>query len=593
MKLMTFFLRKHGLIFIFAFAIGLLMAAPTLFAIMKIGSDFRGIYPMLSNDEDQYLAMTREVYDGHYNLGSVYLKEHKDAPYLQQPLAEIIFANIAKFFQISIPKLFAINDFLLPFFGVLILYFLIFALTESGVISGVFSVLYYLLFISQFNRPINPQFSFLFLFAGFIFIWQIINNDKGSLKRVLIFNLLLALDFGIAFYIYPFVWSSIFVVYCLTLFTLSVKEKEITYFLKNFLAFIVPSAIFSIPYILNLKRAILDANYTDQNLRFGFFTTHWPHAYFNVSLMIICLIILYFIGKVSNVKRKIFSYCLAFAGIILNWQNIITGKAFSFSMHYYWVVVLFLFLIFSVCMAYIWNNYKNKSLNWRDFVAIFLILIFLGELFYKERGGANFGFSGLINSIDVTQFRNLQKLSGVAEWFEENSPRDSAVLSLGKHYYWFIPAYTYNNNFQNANAGLFLISDDELENRWAIQNFFKNGIDAKYIEKHSVEIWADKFIEKYQHQKIKNKILSLTGIRKADASIIFIPKEYIDRVLSKIAFYRKQGFKKSLKQYSVDYILLDKSDAEYGFLSENFSEYQFLLQVADIENNLIFKVVNK
>lgn len=588
---MTSFLKKHGFIFIFAFAIGLLMVAPTISAIIKIGPDFKGVYPMLSNDEDQYLAMTREAYDGHYNFGSVYLKEYKNAPYLQQPLAEIIFSGIAKFFQISIPKLFAINDFLLPFIGVLILYFLIFALAESRLIAGFFSALYYLLFISQFNRPINPQFSFLFLFLGLLLIWKIINNEQENQKKAPGLNCLLAGVFAIAFYIYPFVWSSIFVVYCLALFAFAIKKREIMFFFKNFLFFIIPATILSIPYILNLGRALKDINYIDQNLRFGFLSTHWPHAYFNVSLMVIGLIVLYAVGKNMNYKQIIFSYCLAFAGIILNWQNVLTGKAFSFSMHYYWVVVLFLFLIFSICAAHIRDNYKNKLLNWRNIAAIFLILISLGGLFYKERGKDIFNFRNLVNSVVLADFRKNQKLADVAEWFEKNSPRDSSVISFGGNHHWFITSYTSNNDFQNANAGLFLISDDELENRWVIQNFFKKEINAQYIEKHNVEIWANKFIEKYQNQKIKNKILYLLRIKMTEDPLILVPEEYIDRVLQKIDFYRKLGFAKSLKQYSVDYILFDRNDNEYGFLSESFEKSPFLSRVAGIENHLIFKIV--
>lgn len=585
------FLKRHGLALIFACTIGLLIIWPTFSAIRQIGPDFKGIYPMLSNDEDQYLAMTREAYDGHYNFGSVYLKEHKDVPYLQQPLAEIIFSGTAKFFNKSVPALFAVNDFALPFIGVLTLYFLMLSLTESGIIAGFFSALYYFLFISQFNRPINPQFSFLFLFLGLQLIWKIMNNEKRSLKKFLILNFALSAVFGTAFYIYPFVWSSIFVVYCLALLSLSVRFHEIKYFFKNFLAFAVPAAIFTVPYILNLRRAAMDANYLEQNLRFGFLTTHWPHAYFNVSLMVLSLIVLYLIGKDANSNRKIFGYCLALAGVILNWQNVLTGKAFSFSMHYYWVAVLFLFIIFSICAAILVNNHKNNLLRRRDLLVIFLILISSFSLLRKERGAGPIDFSMLSGSVDSAQLRDIQSLAGVSDWFEKNSPKDSAVMSFGKDYYWFIPAYTSNNDFQNANAGLFLISDDELENRWAIQNFFRKGIDEEYVKRHNVEIWANKFIEKYQNEKIRNKILNLIWLGKSEDSIIFMPAEYADRILMKLERYRKAGFEESLKQYSVDYILLDKNDAEFGFLADKFKAAPFLSLEAEIENHLVFKIV--
>lgn len=583
--------KKHGFILIFALAIGFLAVYPTISAVMAIGDDFKGIYPMLSNDEDQYLAMTREAYDGHYNFGSVYLKEHKSAPYLQQSLAPIIFASTAKIFQISVPKLFAVNDFLLPTAGVLILYALLFAVTASRFASGLFSVLYYVLFLAQFNRPINPQFSFLFLFLGLFLIFKIISGEDTGHKKSRTLNFLLAAVFGIAFYIYPFVWSSIFVVYCLSLSAIAVKNKNPDGFIKNFTAFIIPAGIFSIPYILNLKQAAADINYLDQNLRFGFLSTHWPHAYFNVSLMLIGLTAVYLAGDRLNVRGKIFGYSLAFSGIILNWQNVLTGKAFSFSMHYYWVVALFLMIIFASCAAILRRNYKDGNFSRRNFAVIFLMLISLTGLLYKERAGVMSYLPGSADSADLTRLRNLQTLSPVAEWFEKHSDKDSAVLSFGKDYQWFIPAYTANNNFQSANAGLFLISDDELENRWAIQNFYKKGITAEYVKSHNVEIWANKFIERYQNEKIRNKIMNLVGLGRPDDLIVLIPEEYAAGVLAKVDFYRNQGFEKSLRQYSADYILLDKNDPEYGFLADIFRKNPTLSLTTEIENHLIFQTV--
>jgi len=587
---MAVFFKKHRQIFILAFTIGLLVVAPTLSAILQVGSDFKGIYPMFSNDEDQYLAMTREVYDWHYNFGSVYLKEHKESPDLQQPLAEIIFAEMAKIFNISIPTIFAINDFLLPFVGVIALYFLLFGITKSAAVSSIFSSGYYMLFLYWFNRPINPQFSFIFLFLGLLVIWKIIENTEKSLKQYAGWNMLLTVIFGATFYIYPFVWSSILVVYCLMLFLLVITERRVGHYVKNFLCFAVPASVFSIPYVISLQKAALDPNYRDANLRFGFIFNHWPGAYFNVLLMLVCLIVLFLATKKITERRVLFGYSAAFAGIALNWQNVITGKAFSFSMHYYWVIALFIFLIFSICVSILRDNYKNSLLNYRGIFAIFLMLAMLSGLAYKERDSMRFGLVGFMNPLNIEELKDQQRLADVADWFDKNSIHDSAILSLGKNYHGFIPTYTYNNDFQNANSGLFLISDDELENRWVIQNFFSPNIDREYVEKHSVEIWANKFIEQYQSQANRNKIISFfIGTKQAEAE--FIPQEYINRVLAKVNFYKTLGFGKSLKQYSVDYILLDTNDAEYGYLAETLKQMPFLALVASIENHLIFKVV--
>lgn len=583
-------LRAHWSIFPIAFIIGLLIVAPTISAIWQTSQDFRGIYPMFSNDEDQYLSMTREVYDGHYNFGSVYLKEYKDAPYLQQPLAEIIFAELSRISGISIPALFAVNDFVLPFFGVIMLYALIFSISGSGAASLLFSSGYYLILNYWFSRPINPQFSFIFLFVGIFLIWKILGAERKDFKEYAWLNFILALNFGSAFYIYPFVWSSILVVYCLMLASLVCADTEkLGYYFKNFLTFVIPAGLLAVPYILNLQRAVTDPSYHDQNFRFGFLLTHWPHAYFNVALMILSLAVLVISG-IRIGKRAVFAYVLALGGIILNWQNVITGKAFSFSMHYYWVVVLFVFLIFAICLDFLKTLYVSGGFRRRQIVAMFLMVISLGIIFYREQNSIA-GIFKFMSPLNIEEFRKSQSFSAVANWLNKNSEKDSVIYSVGRNYVQFIPIYTHNNDFYNSNSGLYLISDDELENRWVIHNFFKKDIDSDYVIKHNVEIWANKFIERYQNEKIKNKLLGLVGLGTVDDSLVFMPKEYVDRVLSKVNFYRNIGFEKSLAQYGADYVLLDRDDPEFGYLADEFKYARFLVLSAEIENHLIFKVV--
>ena len=581
--------RTHWRIIPAAFAVGLLIVAPTVSAIRQINPDFKGIYPMFNNDEDQYLSMTREAYDGHYNFGSVYLKEHKGAPYLQQPLAEIIMAEMARISRISIPALFALNDFVLPAVGVTALYFLIFAVSGSGSAALIFSSGYYFVLNYWFNRPVNPQFSFIFLFLGLFLIWKIFGEGTRSLKEYVRLNILLAIDFGIAFYIYPFVWSSILVVYCLFAAALAYLRTEgVRYYAGNFLAFAVPAGLFSAPYILNLQRAAADVSYLDQNLRFGFLSTHWPHAYFNVALMFLSLAVLLMSG-IGTGRRGVFAFVLAFSGIILNWQNVITGKAFSFSMHYYWVVVLFVFIIFAICSGFLNVAHVSGGIRPRRIAAILLMTAVMGIISYRERDSIS-GILSFAEPLDIGEFRRVQDFSGVSEWLNANSEKDSVVYSLGGNYIQLIPIYTHNNDFYNPNSGLYMISDDELENRWAIQNILRKNIDAGYIKEHNVEIWANKFIEKYQNQIVRNKLLDiLSGKQSEDPE--FIPQEYIDRVFWKMDFYRNLGFEKSLAQYGADYVLLDRNDPEFGHLSDEFRTSDFLILSVEIENHLIFKTV--
>ena len=589
---MTLFFKRHGLIFVLAFLVGSLIVFPNIFAVNRLGSDFKGIFPAFNDDEFHYLGMIREAYDGHYSLGNVFSGEHKDAPSLTQPLAPIIFAFFAKVFNLSIPATMAINDFISPFAGVLLLYLLLFGLFESRVIAGSFSVLYYLFFISLFSRPVNPQFSFLFFYLGLFFIWKIISDKEITLRRLALFNFGLAVVFGIVFYIYPFVWTSILAVYGLALLFLVLKEKRAIFYLKGLLFFAAPVALASIPYVLNLKRAMADPNYLDTFLRFGFILNHYPSAFLNVALIMSGLAIIYFVSRGADFKQKIFVYSLALAGVALNWQNVITGKILSFSPHYYTTIVLFLFIIFAFCVSMIWKNYKENILNAGNYLAVILMAALLIFVF-DHTGGQNWiGYrnSLLVKPGDIAELRELQKLSGLADWFNKNSSKDSVVYSMSNNCDWFVPTYTYNNVYYHCNDGLFLASDDELENKWVIQNFFTEGITGDYIERENMSIWTSKFIERYQNEAVRNKILNFLKIKKDIPASVLVPEEYIDRVLQKVDFYQKMGFEKALEQYAVNYILLYASTDEYPDWAVKLRTYPFLKLVADIEDNLVFEV---
>ncbi|MBU4348516.1 hypothetical protein KJ671_03405 [Patescibacteria group bacterium] len=364
-------LKTHKIIFPVAFIIGLLIVLPTLSAILKLGiSEFQGVYPMFSNDEDHYLAKIQDVYDGHLSSGNPFLKEYKDASSLQQPLAEIILGGTAKILRISVPVLTVINDFLLPFIGVIALYAAVFIFVRSRNIAILTAFSYYFVFIYIFNRPINPQFSFIFLFLSIFLIYKIISTEEGDTKKILKLNFWLAVVFGVEFYTYPFCWTATFVLYFLVLFFLSIRKKRFFHW-KGALLFLITIAVISIPYVLNLKMGFLDLSYVDSNLRFGFIDTRIPSAYFNVGLATMGLVALFFSRKYfKDQKLFIFLSSLGLSGIILNWQNIITGKALSFSMHYYWIVVLFLFLIIAGILSVI----KKEKLSLRVFIVSVLII---------------------------------------------------------------------------------------------------------------------------------------------------------------------------------------------------------------------------
>ena len=79
-------IKSHWPLILTAFVIGFLTVLPNISSILKVGDKFAGIYPMFSGDEEYYLGITKEVYEGNINSGNAFIKEHKK---IQHPIKQI------------------------------------------------------------------------------------------------------------------------------------------------------------------------------------------------------------------------------------------------------------------------------------------------------------------------------------------------------------------------------------------------------------------------------------------------------------------------------------------------------------------------
>jgi hypothetical protein len=578
-------LKRHWGVVILATMVGLAILLPTVLSINKIGlENFKGIYPMFNDDEDYYLTLTKEVYDGHISLSNPYIQEYKEGTYLFPPVPEITYSTFAKLFGIAIVTVSVINDFLLPFISVLLLYFLFFKTTQSSKkIALLLTSIFFIFFINTFSRPISPQFGFIFLLIGLNLIW-IISTNKHDIKKIFLYNLGLGVVFGILVYSYPFYWMTLGVVYTLWTFVIYFIDKDFKYWFKNWLAFFVPALVFFVPFIINTLTLRENPLFIETNLRMGFINTHIPGAFFNVGLIFLCIPLAYvllFICK--NKSTAFFSPILILSGIILNWQNIITGQTLQFPPHFYLVMVLFTFLIVSIFLS---NTKKDFDGNYSYKIKISLLIIFciLFLILHKQKGEIIYSWKNIYSPVDIA---DLQKAAEPLNWLEKNTPKDSTLFVLAKNYDWMIPIYTDNNVYFNTNAGLSMMSDVELEKRWVIQHFF-DSVSSKEIYGNR-EIWTNKFIEKYKSTESRRKILQFITNNKYPETIL-MDSLYVDRVIKSYEEFRSMGFEKAIKTYAVDYIIIDKSYKQYDTLVDRFKNYHFLTPTVQFGDTLIYKV---
>lgn len=587
-------IKVHKYTVILAVILGLLSLYPAFASIYKNGLDnFRGVYPLTIDDEEYYMARAQEVVDGHPSSGNTYLSEHKDNSYMAPALGENIFGYIAKYTKIPVPLLFFINKFFLIFIGFILFYILIFSITGSKKIAIFISLLYNIYFIRDLGRPIHPQFSILFLYLGLLLIRKIYTNSD-NIKKLLYYNAGLGIIFGLSIYTYPYFWTTIIASYLMVLLAFFILSKNLKTIFKSLAAFILPAIILAMPYLLNLLKASSSPYYLETTKRLGLITTYFPGSYYNAILIIYTLIFFILIRKkITNINERYFSFSLLITALALNWQNIITGKYLFFSGHYNQALFILILIVYGVIFKNIKNSieFNDRKKLYKNGILIIGIILFFSFTGYKKIGDIKGAFS---LAWPMSEISGLQTLAPVFDWFNSNTAKDSVIYVLGTYNDNKFPVYTHNNLYYFGYAGLGLISDNEMEDRWVRQNIFRKDFDEDYILKNNVGIWHLEYLAGYQNKEVKRKLRQFIT-KKIEPESEYVPMYKVEKVLNKYSEIKKQDLREALKEFQIDYIMLATDDKiyeyDYSFLVEEFKKYQFIKPLEKIGAYYIYQVL--
>lgn len=579
-------IKKHWIMLLVAIVVALLFISPKITIISKIGiSNFQGVFPVLVDDEEYYLAIIKDFSEGHKRLGNAYLFEHKDDQQVFPALAHRIMAKLSNVLGISVPFFSLISAFFLSFSGVLILYILVLELTISKAISCFASVLFYFLFFRELSRPINQQFSFILLVFGVWLIWKIFITEN-NFKKTILYNSIFGVVFGLLLHIFPFFWTSLVVFYSFCLATKFFLKKEIRLVFDN----LVPFALFASPfvavYIVNIWRVSTSVFYTETMLRWGLLNVRWPGTFFNISYIFISIFVLWINrNNITNKKILLFGYSLLFGSVVLNWQNIITGKYLQFSGHYYQMTVFVCFLIVISSIKLIKINFANKKKIIETSLTVSLSLFFVAVITNRQVNGT---INTMWPKISKDKIIELQKMNDIFSWFNQYTEKDSVIYVLGDNYESYLPIYTHNNLYSASYVGNFLISDDEIEDRWVRQNILTTDLEKIKRATSDGRFWNNKFIDSYQNKMVRRKIKSLFGINESEP--ILVPTTYQERVLNRYDKLKKENLETVLKKYRIDYILLDRKNENYKQIETKLKKEIFLKPIKEFDDTLIYRV---
>ena len=344
---MEFFQRKFVVILLIsALFIGFLHIMPTLYARMRLGSGYRGIFPFESADEEHYDVYVKMAMEGYYHNKNNYLfegrSEQKGGAFPFK--SENILGYIGGRLGFSIGTWILLMRFIFPVLAFFLLYSLFRALTLSRFSALFWSFLNllspYLLYgwVDVISRPfftvlrdhginflwyeqydlatlpwariVNPQFSGLFFLCALIFLVHIV---KG--KNPWFWAIPCLILFYINFRFYFYFWSTLGAVIPIAL-ILSVV-------FKNQKAILPLMAILALCLVAGLSRVLQLLHYSDS----------WTHSHLPISSPgVIMALILLLLGIILS-KRLVLSpsdrvifFTAPLVCILTMNQNVFTGR---------------------------------------------------------------------------------------------------------------------------------------------------------------------------------------------------------------------------------------------------------------------------
>ena len=541
----------------------ILMILPFFYFKVVLGDQYEGITSEIIDDELFYMARIKDIMDGHLTLGNAYLAEHKNQLPQQLFLPEFVLAQPLKLLNLDIVQARIIYNFVLPAIAFILTYLAFYLIYPSRFWASLFTFfLFFGLYLFKFTRPVIPQFVFIFWLSQFIFLWQLLKNPSNKT-----FKLLNILNFGLLFYLYPFYWTFYLVFFVILVSVYFFREKMLS---KQFFKILVEGLIIGFLYFYLSFSASRLVEYQETLTRIQLVFSHSPSeikTVFPAFLVLILFGILYRF-KFIKINKEILFFILGIVSILLvTNQNILTGQKFEFG-HYRMPSVFF--LIFAI--YYLWSK-TFKLLN-------FKLRFLIASLVVIASAGGVYNYTQRILEISERSIYT-QKYAAIFDWLNKNTSPDSVVYAneeiSGK-----VPVYTRNNVFYSRYANLFIMTDEEVYERFILNNFFEE-FDKDFVIKNERAIFGVRYIDRYGDAVQANKWRKLAGLKLKDETRL--PENEIEKVLTKAGEIQRSPFEKNLKKYQVDYFVWDKNkDPNWNL------EKLDLEPVYNFENIYVFKI---
>jgi hypothetical protein len=232
----------------------------------------------------------------------------------------------------------------------------------------------------------------------------------------------------------------------------------------------------------------------------------------------------------------------------------------------------------------IYRSFRERGAAGVTKSQVIFIIVLACMLLYRQQGEIRRGLSIAAGGDEVKQ----EDLKPLFDWLNANTQPDSVVYTLGDSADPLIPVYTKNNLYSYGYAGYYLMSDREIEDRWARKNYFSGRIDEEYIGTNFRDIWLNKYLDQYQNNLIRARLAAIFFPRIKMPELL--PADAVSRVVEHYGQVKKERPREALKKYTIDYLVYDTADPDYVDFKSNVVGYNFLSQSGQIGQYRIYKV---
>ncbi len=598
-------------VLIVALLCGFIFSSHHLLSTILLGGAY--YTPLVSRDvnfytleETMYASNIRDVYDGHLIVTDSQIYENKDQPNVLTPWFTYFVLGLMAMLTGSVENTFIIGDFVFPALTFLVLYFTINRATQNhlvGILGGV-AVLFISYafalqspeFYTQNLIPFNftrlpyylgrlpfTEFTFLLLISTILFTYLSIETRK---KR---FVLIAGLLGGMQFYTYVFnIFAIAIGLVFLFLFYLIRKDlgNAKIIFSIGLIAFLI-----GLPYIIQFVTIRLSEGYSEFLYKTGVYYGRFNPLFMLRTIFYGFMIIPFLMLKEKKPVHTILLLFYATGLIGLNLQLLV---GYTIQPTHYWFVILeplgvILGVIYFYELFYKKNIVKALSTNFvnklvspihNNFKTITIVLT-AGLLLHGILMHASYA---ILTYKDFTLSESQRELFA---WLDNNTEKDTVVMTLNPENNILLPVYTHNNVFlPNALNSMtpvnetfermliafktFGVTPEYLE--WLLSNEYTNGSLRMYTslkpenyDKAVLHYYLFHFRHIFDVKKLaydtnlpREYVLNDIQARGLDLNsieaIIFIPADFRSKMLSDYLNYPDDVVELS-ESYRVDYVV--------------------------------------